>query len=464
MNDARVGDESIPSSALDRGALVGALWCWYLLRVTSPLDFDRLWHRAQPLLAAVPSSASAIAHGLRVSHHDVARLLRLHREEVVVAGRARATRYALRRSIPGLGLRLPVFEVDALGQVRQCAVLHPSGERGFYVEPSCDDVEPGFHLDLPWFLDGLRPAGFLGRLVPRQHPELGLPDDIRLWSGDHTVRYASSVGYHAVGNVILGEPAREAYQRAALAAHVLDASPPGSSAAGEQPKFLARREDGVEVLVKFSPPRTEPVGRRLADLIVSEHVALEVLRGAGHDAALSSIVEAGDRLFLEVVRFDRTRVGRRGVVSLEAADAEFVGDLERGAWDRSVEGLAKLGKVQPEVVDEVRWLQTFGACIANSDMHPGNLSFFITGTRLLGLTPAYDMLPMHYAPLQGHLRSVQFRPPTPQNLAAWRQAAEAAARCWAILAEHPLVSVEFRSIARDNRSVVERMGASTVVG
>jgi len=37
--------------------------------------------------------------------------------------------------------------------------------------------------------------------------------------------------------------------------------------------------------------------------------------------------------------------------------------------------------------------------IANTDMHLGNLTFHVEGT--FRLAPAYDMLPMAYAPLPG---------------------------------------------------------------
>lgn len=44
---------------------------------------------------------------------------------------------------------------------------------------------------------------------------------------------------------------------------------------------------------------------------------------------------------------------------------------------------------------EVIW--AFGRLIANSDMHAGNLSFYLSEPPF-ALTPVYDMLPMAYAP------------------------------------------------------------------
>jgi hypothetical protein len=38
---------------------------------------------------------------------------------------------------------------------------------------------------------------------------------------------------------------------------------------------------------------------------------------------------------------------------------------------------------------------------ANTDMHGGNLSFTMLGSRVVGLAPVYDMLPAQYAGQQG---------------------------------------------------------------
>jgi hypothetical protein len=67
--------------------------------------------------------------------------------------------------------------------------LHAVLPDGFYVEPLVEGFDAAFHGDLPYFLNDLRPSGFLDRHVARQHPELELPDDSRLWSGTQTLRY-----------------------------------------------------------------------------------------------------------------------------------------------------------------------------------------------------------------------------------------------------------------------------------
>jgi hypothetical protein len=65
-------------------------------------------------------------------------------------------------------------------------------------------------------------------------------------------------------------------------------------------------------------------------------------------------------------------------------------------------------------------LSLFGQLTANADMHDGNLSF------LPGLVsaPAYDMLPMLYAPERGVElpQRLNKRPPTPAKRDAWQAA------------------------------------------
>ena len=58
-----------------------------------------------------------------------------------------------------------------------------------------------------------------------------------------------------------------------------------------------------------------------------------------------------------------------------------------------------------DLVDQVRILWWYGKLIGNTDMHLGNVSFRFRpdprGRVQLNLAPAYDMLPMLYAPLSG---------------------------------------------------------------
>lgn len=429
------------------------------------------------LMSRGPASARELLAHLRVSQPAVSRLIASVSDEILVVGKARATRYAARRRIPRVGDRVVIYEVDERGGSRECAVLHAQGSTGFFVEARVTEVEQAFHGDLPYFLDGMRPAGFLGRSVPKQHPELELPADVRMWSADQCLSYLTRFGWNLSGSFILGEEAFRLFLRNTesppslvarsdrareyprLAETALQGGTPGSSAVGEQPKFLTQRTPGpVDVLVKFSPRITDATTRRSADLLVCEHIAHEVLRDHGQGAASSELVVADGRMFLEVERFDRLPGGgRRGLISLLALDAQLLGRLQ--SWSDSAHALHARGLIDASIRDSIRWLELFGGLIANTDMHLGNLSLFMRGTRVTALAPAYDMLPMRYAPRDGHGTDMAFEPPLPSPADAplFPGARRAAFDLWQRIASHESISPELQGVGRANAEKLDKM-------
>jgi hypothetical protein len=372
------------------------------------------------LMREGPQPAAVLAAALGISQPTFSRLARGMGRDLVVGGRSRQTRYALRRHIHGVADEEPVFRIDDRGAPHRLGTLVPVHPGFLWDGPS----GPVWTPDLPWFLAELRPAGFLGRAIPRRHPALEVPDDVRLWSSDHVLRFATRHGHDLPGDLIVGEAALRRFLEAVpevvdevdwptLAAEAMVHGMPGSSAAGEQPKFLThrRREDGavVAVLVKFSPPMDSEVGRRVAGLLVAEHHALQALRAAGLAVASTQIVVLDGRTFLEVERFDRIaasagrRCGRRGVVSLQTLDDAFVGS-DRHAWSTTMATLWRQRRVAAADLQIARIAQAFGAGIDNSDMHLGNFALFVDhALQLVGATPVYDMLPMLHAPIAGQL-------------------------------------------------------------
>jgi HipA-like C-terminal domain len=444
--------------------------------VPAQLDQAELERRLIAELSLLQSaSPTDLCRALGISQPTFARLVKRMAPRLLVVGRARATRYAARRSIPDLGGQLPVYEIDPQARASQIAILHAVLPDGFYVEALSANVDSAFHKDLPYWFNELRPSGFLGRLVPAQHPELELPSDVQNWSADQTLRYLANYGWNLSGNLIVGDKAFQRYVSLAqqpqnvvaakarkqrypmLSADVLGSGAPGSSAGGEQPKFLATKvPPGSSVLVKFSPPRNSALGRRIADLLVAEHLALQVLSDHGKSASRSELVDAKEQTFLEVKRFDRTPSGGRfGVLSLLALDAEFVGRMR--SWTDSVARLVEQAVVPRPLATDVAWLELFGHLIANTDMHGGNLSFVTHGSRVVALAPVYDMLPAQYAGQHGHLGKAVFRPPvpTPALASVWEPASRAALDLWQRLANHAAVSLAFRRIAAQNAEHVE---------
>ena len=85
--------------------------------------------------------------------------------------------------------------------------------------------------------------------------------------------------------------------------------------------------------------------------------------------------------------------------SLEALDHEYIGESGRGAsWTRVTPKLLDKKLISPEDARRIRWLDVFGQLIGNTDRHFGNVSFLEQGDSTLRLAPAYDMLPMLFAP------------------------------------------------------------------
>jgi hypothetical protein len=108
--------------------------------------------------------------------------------------------------------------------------------------------------------------------------------------------------------------------------------------------------------------------------------------------------------------------------------------------------------VSPEVQRSVRFRELFGHLIANTDMHAANLSFFARGTRVVGLAPAYDMVPMLYANWHANVVEPRFELPTPSPGQAdiWAEVCRLAEAFWSKVAAHPRISRGFQRIAQRN--------------
>lgn len=416
-------------------------------------------------LLAGPLGAAELLRRLNISQATLSRQLR-QQEQVVKWGKARATRYALLRPIRGES-RFSLYQVQPSGQAMQAGWLLPTWPQGSWLH--LDAAERGtFYEGLPWFLSDMRPQGFLGRLWGREHAStLGLPQDIRIWSDEQSLVALAQNGIDMPGDLIVGNAAYQHWllQTAPvalddeqkrihypqLAERALGGDEAGSSAGGEQPKFLcyATTPGGNHhCLVKFTLAREGENSRRWRDLLRAEHLALQQLQSSGLAAARSQLITVGEQLFLEVERFDRmAERGRRGLCSLEAVSAEFLGRQQH--WPDALNELLRQQRLDTASMQRGTLQWAFGRLIANSDMHAGNLSFFTDGA-LLQLSPAYDMLPMALAPNSlGHMRdevnlTLDFS--LPGNV--WRAASTMAKSYWQTIAADEAFSEEFRRIAR----------------
>lgn len=385
-------------------------------------------------------------------------------------GAARSQQYLLPRHIEGVGSQIGIVRIDTQGRVSPFArmVALPGGR--FWVNEA--DGLTQLHDGLPWFLDDMRPQGFMGQTFVQNHPELSLPADLRHWNDDHALKAMVLAGDDLPGNLIVGEQALASYlsgvrQTAVvqqpevdyprLAMLAMQGAQPGSSAGGEQPKFSAL-VNGQAMLVKFSPSGDAPGDERSRDLLVCEHLALQTLAAAGLPAAESQIVIAGGRVFLQSKRFDRTDKGRIGMVSLLVYDAQYVGEMDN--WSATAQRMAARQLMTSQDAQQLQLLEAYGLLIANTDRHYGNISFLLQDDDWR-LSPTYDMLPMLYAPVKGELVERDFASrklqPTSHTLAVWPQAKQLAQQFWQSVAADTRVSDAFKALAQANADVVAKL-------
>lgn len=385
-------------------------------------------------------------------------------------GAARSQQYLLPRHIEGVGSQIGIVRVDTQGRVSPFANMVALSGGRFWVNEA--DGLTQIHDGLPWFLDDMRPQGFMGQTFVQNHPELSLPVDLRHWNDDHALKAMVLAGDDLPGNLIVGEQALARYLSGVrqtafvqdpevdypkLAMLAMQGAQPGSSAGGEQPKFSALI-NGQAMLVKFSPSGDAPGDQRSRDLLVCEHLALRTLAAAGLPAAESQIVIAGGRVFLQSKRFDRTEKGRIGMVSLLAYDAQYVGEMDN--WSATAQRMSARQLMTSQDAQQLQLLEAYGLLIANTDRHYGNISFLLEDDDWR-LSPTYDMLPMFYAPVKGELVERDFASrklqPTSHTLAVWPQAKQLAQQFWQSVAADARVSDAFKALAQANADVVAKL-------
>jgi hypothetical protein len=411
------------------------------------------------------AQASELTSRLGVSQPTVWRLIAAAGDHVCRMGTGRATRYALKRTLSPLGTWLPVCRVDESGRVHRHGILHLL--EGGHHWLAQEDGPGAFFEGLPPFAADMSPQGYMGRSFTARYPELDVPRRITDWNDDHRLLALALRGEDCTGNLILGDESLNRFlAQVPRPVHSSDypelarasmTGQPGSSAGGEQPKFTAYSE-GRHVLVKFSPADESAAAQRWRDLLACESIALELLREEGLPAAMARSLYLEGRRFLEAERFDRVGPrGRRALLSLGALDDEYFG--HRDTWTKAALRMLAARRVDPEDARRMRWLDSFGQLIGNSDRHFGNLSFFMAEDGRFRLAPVYDMLPMFFAPVGTDLIERRFEPapPTADNLDVWPQAARCAVAYWGRLGASDELSHEFRQRALRCRDVVEAL-------
>jgi hypothetical protein len=443
---------------------------------------------------ATPARAADVAARLQIGVATFHRIIAERREDIFAVGAAARRRYAVRRALRGQPASLPAYRIDTHGQGEVAGTIELVAPQGSYFDPRAvgwpvvKDTT-GWWDGLPYPLYDMRPQGFLGRNFARAvHADFAVPTNPADWNDDDIAYALSQRGADTIGNLIVGN---RAYQRfldqmarppvpiaaaelldryAALARDVANLGVPGASAGGEFPKFTACRElpgsATPHVVVKFSGADESKTVQRWADLLVCEHIALETLRNELKlESVRSRILQGYGRTFLETERFDRHGMfGRSAVVSLEAIESSLVGGTESD-WSSMAMRLHALGLIDTGTQADIDTVWWFGRLIANTDMHPGNLSFRFAAepgvAPQLRLAPAYDMLPMAYAPLAGgEVPPREYSPPLPlpTQRPTWTRAFHGALAFWRCTAEDERISAPFRQICLANGNRLATMG------
>ncbi len=429
-------------------------------------------------------SARELTAALSISQPTLSRTIHALSERVTtfrVPG-DRTPRYGLLRPLPGgLHPRQDVYRILATGAMAPFAkVEFLSGGSTLERTPS---GQVTLYDGLPPYMAFSSPNGFLGRQVARAAAsEMPLPESLKDWGDDHRIAYLFTRGLNLAGNLVYGDtslqremefrqvpptPSADRLAHYVAMANQLKDAAYGSSAGGEQPKFLSLAEDAGHVIVKFAKQ-----GNRMADLLPLEHLALRCLAEVGVPASKTRLDAAGGYVFLEVQRFDRVgRHGRVGMLSCGSIDDEFFGG--RDTWSEFAARCEQARYLSTEDARHIDTMAAFSELIGNGDRHFENISFLLgEDGEYAGLAPAYDILPMRYAPIGGGV-DPDLLPIAPKlgtigaKPGVWKRAAEAAEKFWSALQgggmELP-VSEGFQVLARKNLEVVREFVRPVVLG
>jgi HipA-like C-terminal domain len=382
----------------------------------------------------------------------------------------RTPRYALLRQLPlGLNPRQHIYRYLHQGNVL------PFADVEFLAGGATLERTEGattLYEGLPPYTAFAAPSGFLGRQLAQEAARsLPFPASIKDWSDEHRLAYLFTQGLNLPGNLVFGDlslqkeiefraavpiPATAKLAHYVAMASMLKAAAYGSSAGGEQPKFLSLTEDAGHVIVKFAK-----LGSRMAELLPLEHLALRVLQEVGVPTAHTQLLAGGGHVFLEVRRFDREgRTGRIGMLSAGAVDDEFFG--MRDSWPEFAARCEMAKYLSAQDARHIDTLAAFSELIGNNDRHFENISLLIDEAgQYLGLAPAYDILPMRYASIGGGM-DPDLTPIEPKigtigaKPAVWERAARAAERFWNLAQTETLavpLAPKFRRLAAQNLEV-----------
>ncbi len=426
--------------------------------------------RLRRALESGSKSAEALMQGLGVSQPTLSRIIHEIGALLFRIKGQRTPVYGLLRSIPRVPSRQPVYRVTEEGGVERTGTVNLLSGGQTVVESERGGAR--IFEGLPPAMIFSCPSGFLGRHVVQQGAkQLGLPPKLNVWTDDHRAAFLFMSEPDAPGNLIFGDESLS-MMLAQRKTHLVVAPEDklamypastrdvghtigGSSAGGEQPKFTCETADVGHVIVKFAL-----AGSRMADLLVLEHLALSSLADEGAPAAVTRLFDADGWVMMESQRFDRVgRFGRRAVVSAGAWDDEHFG--HRDTWSQFADRCIQARHLPASQGAVIRTFAAFSELIGNDDTHFENLSLMLDEKgQPSAVAPAYDMLPMRYAPQVAGIGDPALTPISPTvgtigvTGVVWQAAYAAAHRFWERAAQERRLTPPMRKLARTNLTVI----------
>ncbi len=374
---------------------------------------------------------------------------------MVKIGKARATTYVAVKPINNDYKSLPLFEVKGRSSAIKIAEFHLLYKGKTLLKAA--HILPG----LPPQLDNFPQDSFLAALHAPQS-DTCWPGNYSDWNIEDKIQALICDGQLLPGNLILGEQALEKYLanyehplqineslRHAAYPKVLNTLAQGSYRGeiihGSEPKFCAvvtgKEHKTRHVIVKFSEPMQDIRGKRMADLLMAEHLALEFLARQGLKTVRSKVIKAANRVFLEIERYDRiNEYTRQGAIELPEL---------KNHQNLSEETLNKIELVElfTQLIGDIRWNQT-------------EVAIFQQGLSNQEIVPFYDIAPSLYRPEStGYIskESIVIKPPTARNTSFWFNAMDLAQGYWQEIVKYPYLSSDFRSLAKKNMLEIKRV-------
>jgi hypothetical protein len=159
-----------------------------------------------------PMSPAALMSRLKASQPTLFRSVKAQHETIVALGAKRNRKIAALRNIRSLGSKIPLFIISNNGDLIPFGDLLGLYPNSFACLMNSAVSRPQFYPGIPFFLDDMRPQGFLGKTFSHKHADLKLPRRVFDWNNDDILEAIARRGEDLIGNILVGAESFERYQ------------------------------------------------------------------------------------------------------------------------------------------------------------------------------------------------------------------------------------------------------------